>query len=164
MREWRASPRPRVRCSLAVALLITPIASARALAGLGRIAEVEGAAFATDHGAVLVLNDASFTGTLEASARLSQALGEVELLLLRRGPSEDPSDSDVQAVRFARGQMDQKLAPGLVMSGLDDLCEKLILEVVDLAELQSVTSVIDTASMSKFAAIRALKSGRKKKS
>lgn len=154
-----------MRCSLPpqVALLITPVASARALAGLGKLAAISGTAFATEHGAVLLLSDASYAASQEASARLSQALAGGELLLLRRGPSEDPADSDVQAARFAEGKFVKKLAPGLVLSGLDNLCEKLILGTLEPAGLDSATDAIQTDTLSRFAALRALKSGRKKK-
>lgn len=147
-----------------IALLITPVASAKALAALSKLAEVGAAAFATEHGAVLVLDDVEYGASRAAAGQISAALRGVELILLRRGPSEDPADSDVQAVRYAQGKMGDKLAPGLIISGLDPLCERLILGSITSAELAAETAVVRADSLSKFAAMRALASGRKKKS
>lgn len=147
-----------------IALLITPIASHKALAALSKLASVPGSAFATDHGGVFVLDDARFAESHKAAANLSAALREVDTILLRRGPSEDPTDSDVQAIKYRGGHMGEKLAPGLIINGLDSLCERLILGGLSIDELPSETDVIHSETLSKFAAMRALATGRKKQS
>ena len=145
-----------------IALLITPIASHKALAAVGKLAAVPGSAFATPHGAVLLLDDAEFGAAHKSGADLSAALRNVETILLRRGASEDPADSDVQATKYRDGEMVEKLAPGLIINGLDPVCERLILGSLDRTELQQETDVKTVASLSKFAALRALAAGRKK--
>lgn len=145
-----------------IALLITPIASARALAALGKLADVPGLAFATEHGAVMVFDDADFAAAHKNAQQLSQILKQVDAILLRRGPSEDPADSDVQATRFSGGEMGDKLAPGLIINGLDPLCERLILGGLPVDELIGEVDAIHSTSLSKFAAMRALAAGRKK--
>lgn len=147
-----------------VALLITPIASHKALAALGKLASVSGSAFATAHGGVFVLDDAQFDHSHQSAADMSSALREVDTILLRRGPSEDPADSDVQAVKYRGGQMGEKMAPGLIISGLEPLCERLILGALSTEALLSETDAIHSSTLSKFAAIRALAAGRKKQS
>lgn len=145
-----------------IALLITPIAAARALAALGKLAEVPGLAFATEHGAVLILDDAEFSAALSGAAKISAVLKKVDAVLLRRGPSEDPADSDVQATRFSNGVAGDKLAPGLIINGLDPLCERLILGGLSAADLPAETETIHSTALSKFAAMRALAAGHKK--
>lgn len=147
-----------------VALLITPVASHKALAAVGKLAAVAGAAFATEHGAVLVLDDSEFGSSHASAGQVSQALAQTDVILLRRGPSEDPADSDVQAIRYTAGEMGDKLAPGLIINGLDPLCERLIIGGLSPADLSGETDVIRCESLSKFAAVRALTAGRKKKS
>ena len=149
--------------SAQVALLITPIASQRALAALGRLAEVPGLAFATEHGAVIILDDAEFSAAHTSAQRMSQVLKKVDAILLRRGPSEDPADSDVQATRFSNGEPGAKLAPGLIISGLDPVCEKLIVGGVSTEELPDEVAGVHSSSLSRFAAMRTLAAGRKKK-
>lgn len=126
---------------------------------MGKLAGVPGVAFATEHGAVLALEDPEFNASLEAAKTLSSTLKQVDFMLLRRGPSEDPVDSDVQAMRFKSGDAGEKLAPGLVMSGLSSDCERLILGTGQVDEIEKT---YDTASLSKFAAMRALATAAKK--
>lgn len=145
-----------------IALLITPIASHKALAAVGKLADVAASAFPTAHGAVAVLDDAEFDAAHHSAAHISQVLGGPEIILLRRGPSLDPSDSDVQAVKYSAGQMGDKLAPGLIINGLDPVCERLIIGALASSDLEQETDVIAAQSLSKFAAMRALAAGRKK--
>lgn len=145
-----------------VALLITPIASARALAAVGKLADAPGLAFATDSGAVLIFDDPQFSAANTSAVRVSQMLKSVEAILLRRGPSDDPADSDVQATRYLAGAAGDKLAPGLIVNGLDPLCERLILGGLNVAEVPEQAETVHSSSLSTFAAMRALAAGRKK--
>src|SRR5690625_8008995 len=103
----------------------------------------------------MVFDDADFAAAHKNAQQLSQILKQVDAILLRRGPSEDPADSDVQATRFSGGAMRDKLAPGLIINGLDPLCERLILGGLPVDELTGEVDANHAATRSHLRAMRA---------
>jgi len=89
-----------------------------------------------------VLSDPDEAAWLEAAAELSDALVFSQVLAVRRGPSEDPAASDMQAFGFSVGHRVQTFPPGLLLASLDGPVEDVLLDPEGSEELleQAVAS------------------------
>lgn len=136
-----------------VALVVTQVAGAKPLAAACALAGVDVDAVPSPVGAIAVLRDTQHaTRTAAAAAAISQILRTSPVVLLDRRAGR------ISASRWQSGQHDDDLAPGLVLSGAPEVLEDLLLGSVDLADVDgTVTSV----GMSRWSALRALRTGRR---
>lgn len=123
------------------------------LAALCRVAGIHGVALPSSSGAALALTDAGVAAATKSVGELSKLLGGHHLVLVRRGPTDDPTDSDVQAARWQEGQLQDRLAPGLIVGALPDDLASLLLTGGDPAAL---VGAVETKSLSRWAATKAL--------
>jgi len=75
-----------------------------------------------------LLDDPDEAGWLQAAADLSAALVFSQVLAIRRGPSEDPMASDMQAFGFSDGEKIRTFPPGLLLATLEGPAEELLLD------------------------------------
>jgi hypothetical protein len=135
------------------ALLLVPVADAALAAGLLRLTSVDAQIVPTDMGPVAVLAKAEESSAHEAARSLSDALDGATIVLLRRGPSDDPAAGDVQAVTYQRGDRLPVSSPGAMLANLPLDVEDLLLGIVDPADLPGV---VDSRSLTGPAATRLL--------
>jgi hypothetical protein len=145
---WAGPPQPEPR-----ALILTPMPLAAPAAALCAIAHVAGVAVPSPVGAVLVLDDAEEQSAHDAGRTLSTAMVGAAVVLLRRGPSEDPAAADVQVYHYQRGMRTPASAPGLVLANLPVEVEDLLLAGLDARD---VTGAVDATALSEEAAARIL--------
>ena len=85
----------------------------------------------------------------DAAVRLSRVLGRAEVLVLRH------DEGQVVAERWQRGAVRDRPPPGVVMAGVPDVVERLLLG----AEPAEVEGAVSSVGMPRGAAVRATLSG-----
>lgn len=118
----------------AVAVLLTQVATAEALAAAAALAKVPLDAVATPIGAVGVCREVAPGGPEAAAAALSRLLPAVPVILLVH------RDGQVAAARWQGGADAGELAPALVLDGVPATVEDLILGQVAIGDLEHVSS------------------------
>ncbi|MDR3201652.1 MAG: hypothetical protein LBT54_00700, partial [Bifidobacteriaceae bacterium] len=110
-----------------MALAIAPLADGQTLAALARVAVIEATCATVSGVAVAVFADASEAASRAAAGALSRSLRDARVLFLRRGPSDDPAASDIQAAGYVGGEEVAQIAPGLAIAELPAAVEDLLL-------------------------------------
>jgi hypothetical protein len=114
-------------------------------------AKVRAVVVPSEAGAVAVLDDPAERAAHDGARRLSSALTGAPVVLVRRGPSEDPGAADVQVTAHTPEGEIPAPAPGLVLANLPVVVEDLLL---GLAEPREVSGAVDSAALSGGDALR----------
>lgn len=130
-----------------VALAITPVANAEALAATCAMARIKVDAVPTEVGALAVFRDTAGEAPAAAAGALSRLLRGVPIILLER------REEQIAASRWLDGNRDGDLAPGLVLTDAPEILEDLLLAATTPAELDGVVSSV---GMSRLKAMRVL--------
>lgn len=139
-----------------VAILVTQVAGARPLAAACSLAGVDVDAVASPVGALAVLRDTRDAATTaEAAAAVSGMLRASPVVLLDRRAGR------IAASRWVAGEREDDLPPGLVMSGAPEVLDDLLVGGKPVAEVEGVETSV---GMTRWAAMRALSGGRRRKS
>ncbi|MDR1151315.1 MAG: hypothetical protein LBK72_02345 [Bifidobacteriaceae bacterium] len=145
---WTGPPRPEPR-----ALILTPMALAGPAAAVCAVARIAAVVVPVEVGAVAVLADPEEHSAHDAARSLSTAMSGAAVVLLRRGPSEDPAAADIQVCHYQNGTRTSVAAPGLVLARLPGELEDLLLGVLDP---HAVAGAVDATALSQAAAMRIL--------
>ncbi|QTE30679.1 hypothetical protein [Pengzhenrongella sicca] len=130
-----------------VALVLTPVANAEALAATCAVAKIRMDAVPTPVGALAVLRDRDGDAPAAAAGAISRLLRGVPVVLLER------RDGQISAGRWIDGARDGDLAPGLVLGDAPEVLEDVILGSATPADLEGVVSSV---GMSRLKAMRIL--------
>lgn len=138
-----------------VTVLVTQVAQAKPLAAACALLPLAADVVPSPIGAIVVLRSApDVAAGVAAAEALSRALSQAPILLLdRRG-------GRIEASRWNGGVREDDLAPGLVLSGAPSELEDLLLGARTSDELPGMVSSV---GMSRWAAMRALSSGRRRR-
>ncbi|GAB2455047.1 hypothetical protein [Xylanimonas ulmi] len=112
-----------------LAVLLTQVADAEALAAACALAGVEVDAAPTPVGALAVLRDLTGEAPERAAEGVSQLVAKVPLVLMTR------AEGQLTAVRYLDGKAEAELPPGLVLSGAPDALEDLLTGQITVADL-----------------------------
>jgi hypothetical protein len=138
-----------------VALVVTQVAGARPLAAACSLAGVDVDAVPSPVGALAVLRDtADAARTAESAGAISKMLGQSPVVLL------DRRSGRISASRWTDGERDEDLPPGLVLSGAPEVLDDLLVGGTPVSEVEGVQTSV---GMSRWAAMRALAAGRRRK-
>jgi hypothetical protein len=118
-----AEPKPRE-----VAVLVVRARDATLLAAVLKGPRVDALALVKDGLGMAVLDDPTEAAALAAASRLSDTVGQETVLLLHRGPSDNPGAADLQAYQYQAGQEVASLAAGLVLAQLPQVLEDLLID------------------------------------
>lgn len=132
-----------------LALVVTPVANAEALAATCAMAKIRMDAVPTGVGALAVFRETSGSAPADGAGAISRLLRGVPIVLLER------RDEQLSASRWIDGESDGDLAPGLVLNDAPEVLEDLILGTVTPADLDGV---ISSVGMSRLKAMRVLAS------
>ena len=132
-----------------VALVVTPVANAQALAATCAIAKVAADVVPSPVGALAVCRVTAGTGPADAAGAVSQLLRGVPLVLL------ESREGQITASRWLDGARGDDLAPGLVLNDAPEVLEDLVLGTTTPADLDGVVSSV---GMSRLKAMRVLAS------
>jgi hypothetical protein len=138
-----------------VAIVVTQVAGAKALAAACSLAGVDVDAVPSPVGALAVLRVTTDAArTAEAAAAISQMLRTSPVVLLDRRAGR------IAASRWSAGEKEDDLPAGLVLSGAPAVLEDVLVGGTPVAEVEGVETSV---GMSRWAAMRALSSGRKRR-
>lgn len=138
-----------------VAMVVTQVAGAKALAAACSLAGVDVDAVPSPVGALAVLRDtADPAGTARAAAAISQMLRTSPVVLLDRRAGR------IAASRWVAGEKEDDLPAGLVLSGAPAVLEDVLVGGTPVAEVEGVETSV---GLSRWAAMRALSGGRRRK-
>lgn len=138
-----------------VAIVVTQVAGAKPLAAACSLAGVDVDAVPSPVGALAVLRDAADAArTAEAAAAISRMLRTSPVILM------DRRSGRIQASRWSAGDKEDDLAAGLVLSGAPDVLDDLLVGGTPVREVDGVETSV---GMSRWAAVRALSGGRRKR-
>jgi hypothetical protein len=132
---------------VSVAVAVTPVASADALAATCAMAKIAMDAVPTDVGALAVLRVTAGDASAQAVGAISRLLRGVPIVLLER------REEEIAASRWLDGDRDGDLAPGLVLGDAPEVLEDLMLGTTNPADLDGVVSSV---GMSRLKAMRTL--------
>lgn len=132
-----------------LALVVTPVADAEALAATCAMAKIRMDAVPTGVGALAVLRETTGDAPATAASALSRLLRGVAVVLVER------REGQLSASRWLDGAHDGDLAPGLVINNAPEVLEDVVLGSVTPAELDGVVSSV---GMSRLKAMRVLAS------
>ncbi len=132
-----------------LAVLLTQVADAEALAAACALAELDVDAVPTPVGALAVLRDPSGEGPENAATAISRLVAGVPLVLVTR------TEGQLTAVRYQDGQAEGNLPPGLVLSGAPEALEDLLTGQIAVGDLPGG---IGTQSIGRLKAMRMLAS------
>ncbi|GIG38570.1 hypothetical protein [Cellulomonas phragmiteti] len=133
-----------------VAVVVTQVAVADALAAACSLAAVDVDAVPSPVGALAVLRDPA-SGTVAAGA-VSKLLRQVPVVLLER------REGKVSASQWIGGEHQKDLPAGLVLSGAPPVLEDLLLGDVPAAEIEGAVSSV---GLSRWKAMRLLAAHRR---
>jgi hypothetical protein len=136
-----------------LALLITQVADAQALAAACSLADLDVDAAPTPIGALAILRRTGDDEPARAAAAVSQLVRGVPLVLVTR------TSGQLSAVRYEDGRPDGELAPGLVLGGAPEALEDLVTGQVTVADLPGV---VPSSSIGKLKAMRMLTGAARK--
>jgi len=129
-----------------LALVVTPVANAEALAATCAMAKITIDAVPTEVGALAVFRETSGDGPAQGAGAISRLLRGVPVVLLER------REGQLSASRWLDGTRDGELAPGLVLNDAPEVLEDLMLGVTTPADLDGVVP----STMSRLKAMRVL--------
>jgi hypothetical protein len=132
-----------------LALLVTPVADALALAATCAIAKVAADVVPSEVGAIAVFRDTQGEAPAEAAGAISRLLRNVPLVLLVS------REGQINASRWLDGNRGDDLAPGLVLGDAPEVLEDLVLGDTTPSDLDGVVSSV---GMSRLKAMRVLAS------
>jgi len=132
-----------------LALLVTPVASAQALAATCAIAHVSADVVPSAVGALAVYRVTADDVPALGAGAISRLLRGVPLVLLER------REGQISASRWLDGDRGDDLAPGLVLNDAPEVLEDLVLGTTRAADLDGMVS---TVGMSRLKAMRVLAS------
>lgn len=132
-----------------LAVLLTQVADAEALAAACALAELDVDAIPTPVGALAVLRDPAGDAPEHAAAAISKIIAAVPLVLVTR------TEGQLSAVRYQDGQAEGSLPPGLVLSGAPEALEDLLTGQLTVADLPGG---IGTQGIGRLKAMRMLAS------
>lgn len=130
-----------------IALVVTPVADALALAATCAIAKVAADVVPSEVGALAVCRERAGTAPAEAAGALSRLLRGVPLVLL------ESREGQISASRWLDGTRGDDLAPGLVLGDAPEVLEDLVLGDTTPGDLDGVVSSV---GMSRLKAMRVL--------
>lgn len=133
-----------------VAVVVTQVAVAEALAAACALASVAVDAVPSPVGALAVLRDP--TAGTDAAGAVSRLLRQVPVVLLERRASK------VSASQWVGGEQQKELPAGLVLSGAPPVLEDLLLGDVPAAEVEGAVSSV---GLSRWKAMRLLAAHRR---
>ena len=136
-----------------LAVLITQVADAQALAAACSLADLDVDAAPTPIGALAVLRSTADDAPARTAAAVFQLVRGVPLVLVTR------TSGQLTAVRYEDGRPDGELAPGLVLGGAPEALEDLVTGQVTVADLPGV---VPSSSIGKFKAMRMLTGAARK--
>jgi hypothetical protein len=132
-----------------VAVVVTQLASAQALAAAGALHGLAIDAVDSSIGALAVCRSLSGDGPARVAGALSTVVSGVAVILLER------REGQISARRWLDGNPGEELSAGLVLAGAPDVLEDLLLGTTTVADLPgSMTSV----GLSRWRALRILAS------
>lgn len=132
-----------------VAVVVTQVAVAGALAAACSLAQVDVDAVPSPVGAIAVLRDPAAGAT--ATAAISQLLRQAPVVLLERRAEQ------VSATQWVAGAQTKELPPGLVLSGAPEVLEDLLLGDLDPA---TVDGTVTSVGLSRWKAMRMIAGNR----
>ena len=132
-----------------LAVLLTQVADAEALAAACALAELDVDVAPTPVGALAVLRDPSGDAPEQAAAAISKVIAGVPLVLVTRAKGQ------LIAVRYQDAQAEGTLPPGLVLSGAPEALEDLLTGQITVADLPGG---IGTQGIGRLKAMRMLAS------
>jgi hypothetical protein len=121
---------------LDLAVLVTPIVDAKALAGACAILGLNAVAVPTELGALAVLLDASGQTPVQAAKALGTVIPNLPILLIMK------SAGQLQAQRFVDYLPPQDVPAGLIVAGASAVLEDLLVGQVDLNQLRGTVSSV----------------------
>lgn len=130
-----------------VALVVTPVANAEALAATCAIAKIAVDAVPSPVGALAFCRATDGEAPAGAAGAVSRLLRGVPVVLLERRAGQ------ITASRWLDGERGDKLAPGLVLNDAPEVLEDLLLGTSSPAEIEGVVSSV---GMSRLKAMRVL--------
>ncbi|QAY70656.1 hypothetical protein [Xylanimonas protaetiae] len=130
-----------------LAVLLTQVADAEALAAACALAELDVDAVPTPVGALAVLRDPSGDAPEKAAAAVSQLVSGAALVLVTR------AEGQLTCVRYDGGVAEGNLPPGLVLSGAPEALEDLLTGQLSVADLPGG---IASGGIGRFKAMRML--------
>jgi len=130
-----------------VALVVTPVANAEALAATCAIAKIGVDAVPSGVGAFAVCRVTNGEAPAGAAGAISRLLKGVPIVLLER------REGQIAASRWLDGERGDDLAPGLVLSDAPEVLEDLLLGTTSPGEIEGVVSSV---GMSRLKAMRVL--------
>ncbi len=150
-----------------LACILTPVASAQALAGLASLSGLNVQVTATSTGAAAWLELTQAPDPLEElggepPAAADHVAGELSRLthtpvVLLVSNLNEPDSGTMGAWKYEEGQRVAALSPGLVLSGVDAQVEEVLLGVSELDE------TLSSADLPRWKALRMFARGLKKK-
>jgi hypothetical protein len=111
-----------------VAVLVFGVGDAELLAALLKGPQIGARTLAAEGMGLAVLDHAGEVEALAAARTASATLKGVPVFLLRRGPTEDPSGSDIQGYLYVEGEERQRVSPGLALAQSPQLLEDLLID------------------------------------
>ena len=112
-----------------LALLVTRVADPRALAALCALTQVAADIVGTEGGAVAMLQDLSEDAPQQAAAKVSKAMGSIDVLLVLR------TSGQISVTKYDGGSDLGDVPPGLVLATSTELVEDLIVGTITPAEV-----------------------------
>jgi hypothetical protein len=132
-----------------VAIVVTQVASAQALAAAGALNGLAIDAVDSPVGALAVCRSLSGDGPARVAAALSTVVAGVPVILLER------REGQISACRWLNGEPGEDLPPGLVLGDAPEVLEDLLLGTVTVADLPGV---VTSVGLSRWRAMRILAS------
>jgi hypothetical protein len=111
-----------------VAVLVAGIADPQVYAALLKGPKVAARCVAEAGVGMALLDDAEESAALDSAARASAMLRGLQMILVRRGPSDDPAAGDMQAYLYIDGEQSDTVSPGLLLANSPQLLEDLLLD------------------------------------
>ncbi len=112
-----------------LAVLLTQVADAEALAAASALAELDVDAVPTPVGALAVLRDPSGDNPEKAASAISRLVAGAALVLVTR------AEGQLTCVRYNGGEAEGNLPPGLVLSGAPAALEDLLTGQITVTDL-----------------------------
>ncbi|ACZ30340.1 hypothetical protein Xcel_1309 [Xylanimonas cellulosilytica DSM 15894] len=112
-----------------LAVLLTQVADAEALAAACALAEIDVDALPSPVGALAVLRDTAGEAPEQAAAAISKLVAGAALVLVTR------AEGQLTCVRYQGGVAEGNLPPGLVLSGAPEALEDLLTGQIGVADL-----------------------------
>jgi hypothetical protein len=144
-----------------VAVLVIPCDDASLLAALLKGPKVDARVIVKEGLGFAVLANPTEAAALTAVVGVSRTLTDVPILLLHRGPSDNPGAADLQAYHYENGQEQATLPGGLVLAQSPQVLEDLLIDPPE-AE-RALRHAIDSGEMTVEQAIRIIHNDRRRR-